>query len=371
MYFMLLIVNDADANCFADMLYTLWKEYIQFRNDYFQSEDFLKAFHNRTLLLTNVPDHLQSPDRLSKFMNSLGLKYPARQALVNPDVDELPKLVAKHEIATREFEKVMCKYLKDPDNVPRERPTVTVNGSGVDAINHYAKKLGELEEQIYALRVKTEVQWKPTASAFASFKSVKGCHSAARYIRTNPAIMTAKTGDVRPPNIKLSPDFDEILWENVSINSGERYTRRLIALGGTIGLTIGWTLFTTFLSTTSDLAKFFDWIPAARDWFLTHPGATGIIQSLLTPILLAVANAVLLPLILRFLTRMQGVSSTHGVEKSVLYKLFAFQVYQVFLFAALPTILAPPDLTNPNITDQYKWRITNFLNDLAKVNRVS
>ncbi|KAJ3407426.1 hypothetical protein HDV05_005417 [Chytridiales sp. JEL 0842] len=354
------------------MLYNLWRDYIRFRTEYFESIEFTESLHNRALLLTTLPESLQNVEGLENFVSSLGLRSKPAQTIVNPDVGDLPKLVEKHSALTRKFEQLLAKFFKDPNNLP-PRPTVSTPEGTKDAIEYYGQQLREFEAEIYKTRAQIETTWKPTASGFVSFASVASAHTSAQKLKSNPTLVTSTlqkssmnaTNVLVPPKIKLSPDFDEIIWENVIISPPLRLTRRLIALGLAVGLTIGWTFFCGFLSGTANLVVFFRGIPEVRDWFIRNPAIAGTLQFIIPSVLLAVANAILAPMALRIICRLQGVSSTHGVEKSVLYKLFVFQVYQVFIVIIIPILFAPVDGSNPNVVDIYKARITDALNSLA------
>ncbi|KAJ3191654.1 hypothetical protein HK101_007518 [Irineochytrium annulatum] len=317
------------------MLWRVWQDYIAFRKEWFLSEEFQKAFYNRALLLINVPESLHSNDQLLGFMSSLGLKYPPSQAVVNRELGELPKLISKHEATTKKLEAVLAKYLDDPNNLPAQRPMMkAADGSQVDAISYLGGEIRQLEDEIYALRARPESECKPNSSAFVSFDTIKAAHSAGRKLRENPAIMTISGKVITPPTVKLSPPLEEIIWDNIGIPLAARLPRRLIALGLTIGLTIAWTFFVAAVGSLSDLTTMFRSNPGALNWLIDpkHQAFVVFLQGFLAPFVMAVAN-ILLPIALRIITKVQGVTSTHGVEKSVLYKFFVFQVYQVFVFA--------------------------------------
>ncbi|KAJ3097323.1 hypothetical protein HDU96_000420 [Phlyctochytrium bullatum] len=341
----------------------VWLDYIKFRKEYFSTEEFQKEYHNRLLLVTNVPDSLQNNEALLKYFSSLGLKYPPRAAIVNRNPGDLTKLVAEHEKLTKKLEKILAKYLDKPDQLPPTRPTTKdANGANVDAISHLSQQINELEERIYKTRARQDTEFRTTASAFVAFDSVKAAHSAARKVWENPTLLL-QHNVISPPKVKLAPAVSEVLWDNVSLSAPERWPRRLIALGLTLGLTIAWLFFVTVVSTLEDLRTLFKSNAKVLEFLDRNRQFTVVLQGFLAPVILAVAFA-LLPIVLRFITRFQGVSSTHGLEKSVLYKLFFFQVYQVFVTIAFKTLLGvfQADKTQQqNVTDLYRKTLTDAL----------
>ncbi|KAJ3326121.1 hypothetical protein HDU76_012989 [Blyttiomyces sp. JEL0837] len=351
-----------------NMLYRIWVDYIDLRKQWFKSEEFQTQFHNKTLLLTNVPDSLHNQEALTKFMQSLNLKYPAKQAVINRDASEVQKLVQAHEKATASMEAVLAVYLKDPNNVPSKRPTLQLpSGAKVDAIDHWGRELNRLEEKIYALRAKPDSDRTANSAGFVSFSTVKGAHSTAKTLRSNPTLMTTRGKLIAPPSVKVSPDFSQIIWDNIGITPAERYTRRLVALGFTLGLIVGWTFLVGGIGLLSDLKTLFKGNDAAVTWLNDHQQFVVFVQAFAAPVLLAIAN-ILLPIVLSILTKIQGSSSIQGVNKSVLYKLFAFFVYQIFVVALISQIAAAfkaTDNVGGSITDVYKRRITQAISGLA------
>ncbi|KAJ3197077.1 hypothetical protein HDU67_003867, partial [Dinochytrium kinnereticum] len=296
-------------------------------------------------------------------MNSLGLKYPPKGAIINRNAGDLTKLIARHEKATKSLESILAKYLDDPNNIPAIRPTMKdAAGNQVDAVTHLSDEINTLEEKIYALRAVPDSSLKSTSSAFVAFDSVKGMHSAARKIRENPT-MLMQGHVITPPKIKPSPAISEIVWENIGLAPTERIPRRLIAFGLSIGLTLVWSVFVGFVSLLEDLRTLFRGNDAVLKFLNDNRQVTVILQGFLAPIILAVAFA-LLPLVLRYISWFQGVSSTHGLAKSVLYKLFFFQVYQVFVSTIYKQILAATSsdsVAQETITDKYRKTITDAL----------
>ncbi|RKO87072.1 hypothetical protein BDK51DRAFT_11862, partial [Blyttiomyces helicus] len=325
------------------LLYNLWSEYTKFRKQWFATDDFRSGYFNRTLLLTNLSESMRTSDAVIRFIKSLNLKYPMSSAAMGREIGELPKLVKEHEKYTLLLEKALGTYLKDPNNLPAKRPThkedatLGLGGEKVDTIDFSITRLRVLEEQIYGLRSKGDAYFAPNASAFVSFESIKGANSAARKLE-NSAAIRLRSNTLNPPSVKLSPDFDDIVWQNLGIPIGLRMSRQAFAVVSLMGVTVGWTFFITFLGTITSLSTIKYYSQSLANWIESHPAATVILQSFIAPLLLVLASSFLLPVLLRVLSRIQGVLSGTGVEKSVMHKFFAFQVYQIIFLIAGTTI---------------------------------
>ncbi|KNC99770.1 uncharacterized protein SPPG_05148 [Spizellomyces punctatus DAOM BR117] len=315
------------------LMYRLWMDWIRFRREFFFSSEFQSAFHNRTLILTNLPDSMRSPQDVTEFMTSLNLKDSIRQAVIGREVGDLPKLIEEHQKVTAKLEDVLAIYLKDPYRVPTKRPTHKINkkllifgGQKVDSIEYCSGRLHALEREIYELRSKGDHHFKPNANAFVSFRSVQAAHSAA--IKLNGvAAVALRSRSLSPPSVKLSPDFDDIIWQNVGISAAIRHTRRLMALGIVIAVTLSWSFLIIFITGLVSLGTIEKYVPKLAEWIEERKAATVILTSIIAPVLFSVLQ-ILPPIGFRFLARFQGVLSSSGVEKSVMHKVFAFQVYQ-------------------------------------------
>ncbi|KAH9265485.1 hypothetical protein BASA83_011080 [Batrachochytrium salamandrivorans] len=97
-------------------------------------------------------------------------------------------------------------------------------------------------------------------------------------------------------------------------------------MGMLVVITIGWTFFQAFLGTLITIESIASYSPAVAGFISRNQALNVIVKSFVGPGLVALSN-ILLPMALRVVARTQGVVSVSGVEKSVLYKYFVFQVY--------------------------------------------
>jgi hypothetical protein len=318
------------------LLYSLWFEYIELRKFYFSGE-YLQSFRNKVLLFTDN-EHSTLPE-FQKHLSSLDLPYSPQQVLLGRDYSELSTLVQKHFELTCNLEKVLNKFLKDPNHKRSERPTHkegailgVFGGTKVDSIDFYKKELLEIEEKIYRERAKRDADFLPDSSVFVAYADLIQAHTNAKKL-IHPFSRNAIYQFFNPhPTVKLCPDFDDIIWENIGLTPAVKRTRKLIATAIQVGLTIGWVFLGTLLGYMSNSVNF-DFLP--REF----SGLGVFLQSIMVPVFTAILN-ILLPIFLRRIAILQGVVSVSGVERSALMKYFVFQVYQYFIQIGSSTI--PP-----------------------------
>lgn len=101
---------------FSIVMYVfLWRfyvDYVKFRQEYFESEEYQKSMHARTLMIFNVPVSMRSDKALADWVNRMGLKYPAQQICIGTQNTELAKYVEEHEEAVRKLEIILSNHLK-------------------------------------------------------------------------------------------------------------------------------------------------------------------------------------------------------------------------------------------------------------------
>lgn len=88
------------------------------------------------------------------------------------------------------------------------------------------------------------------------------------------------------------------------------------------------------------------------------------VTSILGPLMISVLNSIILPLVLRLITRLQGwfyiktgVKTQSGVERSVLYKYFAFLIYQYISFLGLQAIISILQKNINNTADSQRVKV--------------
>ncbi|KAI9197374.1 uncharacterized protein BJ171DRAFT_520098 [Polychytrium aggregatum] len=326
------------------LIFATWRQYLRLRRAWFGSQSFQQSFHNRTVLLTNLPPSLQTDEALTDFIKTLDLRYPFVHAMVGRKIEKLPALISEYERTMALLERSLCKSLPNANST---LPRLThrqgglfgmgfLGGKRVETLPYCQQRLHELEEEIYAVRARGELAFECEASGFVLFETAMGAHDCARRYRT-PTSISFKTKMLSPPTLKLAPHFEDIIWANIGISMPFRQSRRLVAVGITIALILAWTFIVATATTLTSIESLARISPAISQFVQQNEVANALFKAVVAPVVLVVLGVVL-QLALQILAHIQGVRSNTGAQKSVLHKYFAFQIYQVVFLVALKTL---------------------------------
>ena len=93
-------------------IYREYTIYNDLRFDYFNSEEYRKSLHSRTLLITGLSRTMRSNEGLIDFMQSIKVETPISETVIGRDVGVLPVQIKKRELAVRGLEVALIKYLR-------------------------------------------------------------------------------------------------------------------------------------------------------------------------------------------------------------------------------------------------------------------
>ncbi|OJD14133.1 hypothetical protein AJ78_05508 [Emergomyces pasteurianus Ep9510] len=225
------------------------------------------------------------------------------------------------------------KYIKEKDRETMRlpifglkwMPTIPLLGKKVDKIYHCRQEVARLNLEIEIDQQNPE-KFPLMNSAFVQFNHQLAAHMACQSVSHHIPKQMA------PRLVEISPD--DVIWDNMSIKWWERYLRTFGVFIIVSAMVIGWAFPVAFTGLLSQLAylegKFpwLRWISSMPDWLISA------IQGILPPLFLAILMAIL-PLILRFLSRNQGVHTGMAVELTVQNYYFAFLFVQIFLVVSI------------------------------------
>ncbi|KAG5289353.1 phosphate metabolism protein [Histoplasma ohiense] len=204
-------------------------------------------------------------------------------------------------------------------------PAIPLLGKKVDKIYHCRQEVARLNLEIEVDQRNPE-KFPLMNSAFVQFNHQVAAHMACQSVSHHIPKQMA------PRLVEISPD--DVIWDNMSIKWWERYLRTFGVLVIVTAMVIGWAFPVAFTGLLSQLAylegKFpwLRWISSMPDWLISA------VQGILPPLFLAILMAIL-PLILRFLSRNQGVHTGMAVELTVQNYYFAFLFVQIFLVVSI------------------------------------
>ncbi|RGB38934.1 hypothetical protein C1646_755152 [Rhizophagus diaphanus] len=302
-----------------------YKNYNRLRIEYFKSDEYRKSLHSKTLLITGLPNSKQSDKGLVDFMESIKVKRPISEAVIARDVGKLPDFVVEREAAVRGLENAFVKYLKGHNKVADKRPEHRMHlffGAKVDSITFYTNKIETTEDRISELRRKDPTERKTLNYGFVSFESIYHAHSVARQLDSVPSV-GIRHDSLGAPAVHLAPIPKDIIWGNLSMLAAVRKTQRWIGRFFFVALCFLWLIPLGFITTAGQIRNIVKIFPFLKDLLYEHDFIAGLIESWMTPMILALF-VIILPIILRYLTKAQGIITYSETERSVLGKLYLF-----------------------------------------------
>ncbi|PWN48478.1 DUF221-domain-containing protein [Violaceomyces palustris] len=308
-----------------------YKEMVRLRWAYFRSDEYQKSFHARTLMITNVAKRLQSDPALAAVLSEIKMPYPTTEVHIGRRVGALPDLIEKHSDLVRALERVLAKYLKDPNKLPAKRPTVRVGGfcgcmggQTVDAIDHYTNQINKVEAAIEDWRERI-AEKKPESYGFASLAAVPYAHAAAKSL---------KNKHPRGLTIILSPPPGGIIWKNLTLSKGERFRSSTWGLFLLIVLIFFNTFPLLVISLVSNMAAFTGLLPFLQKWQDVSSWSFAAVAGLAPPLISALAGY-LMPVLMRRIAKYRGVKTRQKLDKVIIGQYFGFLVISQFIIFSL------------------------------------
>lgn len=165
--------------------------------------------------------------------------------------------------------------------------------------------------------VHNDQTYVPLNAAFILFNSQIGAHLAKQALTHHaPYRMAKRYSNVSP---------QDVIWSNLNMNPYESRVRTAISWTATVALILFWAVPVAFVGAVSNvhaLCNQFGWL----SWICKLPSVVvGIISGILPPALLAVLM-LLLPIILRMMSKFEGTPTRTAVELSLMTRYFLFQV---------------------------------------------
>lgn len=325
------------------IVFFLWRNYraiTTMRRQYFESEDYQRSLHARTLLLTDIPTAMRSDEGIARITDQVKATPDMPKTSIARNVKDLPDLVEEHEKCVRELEEHLAKYLKNPDRLPPTRPRCKphkedksygtyARGTKVDAIEYLTGRIKELEMEIREVRQSVDKR-NPMSYGFASYQQITSAHCVAYAARNKRS-----QGSL----IQLAPKPNAIVWKNLKMSHGQRKRRDFVNGLWIVLLTLAWVapniMIAVFLANLSNLGKVW---PAFQRNYLAHRTWWAIVQGVAAPAL-TTAFYFYLPAIFRKLCIKAGDFTKSSRERHVfrnLYSFFMFNNLIVFsLFASV------------------------------------
>ncbi|KAI9599149.1 hypothetical protein BDF19DRAFT_410533 [Syncephalis fuscata] len=302
------------------ILYTLLTEvqsYTHLRHRYLTSREHRRQPRSVTLLVTGIPEALQSESKLYDIFNVFPGGVSEVVLARNPG-----GAVAKYNTrngAALSLEAAECDYV-----LSGERPITHHNpgfpapipklGEAEDAIKYSRARLLECEKELEKERSSKNTNFQP--SAFVIFNTQRGAQLAAQAVTSSkPLHMSERWTEVHP---------DDVIWSNLTIGGIYRWGRKAISILACTGLILAWMVITFFVSSLAQLSNLYTILPFLKG-LENHPQLVSTIQGILPPVALAVVMMVLSFILLRF-SIFEGTPLNTAVQASLIHKYFFFLV---------------------------------------------
>ncbi|XP_046854082.1 CSC1-like protein At1g62320 isoform X2 [Xenia sp. Carnegie-2017] len=304
------------------MLYTEWKMYVHYR------QKFLKENreNNFTLLVTQLSPkifsihHVPHNEELKKLVNKI---FPDQIAFcdVIENTEDWQKLLTKHDELVLKYEHAQA-VLKETDERPEHRLKPFI-GSKVDSIDYYEEELKNLQDDLISHEIDEK---RPSLrAAIVTFKTLRDACIASQVLWQAKPYHTM---------IQPAPEYRNIIWENLGLSLFFGWLRWVIITVLLFFLVVFWMIPVSFvqsLVTLESLQKKISFLNFVND---LNPAALGLIEGVLSTLAFVVFFAIL-PKIMRFLSKQQGLLSFSEVESSMIEKLYVFTIVNKFLGSVL------------------------------------
>jgi Uncharacterized integral membrane protein len=238
----------------------LWRNYRAvrtLRRQYYQSSDYQRSMHARTLMITDIPQPDRSDEGILRVTDEVNPTAALPRAAIGRNVRDLPRIIKEHEENVRELESVLAKYLRRPDQLPAKRPMMRPprsqrskhpNGR-VDSIDYLTVRIRVLEEEIKHGRASIDRR-NAMPYGFASWENIEHAHAVA---------WTARRKHPKGTTIALAPRPSDLIWENLPLTKKSRKWKRFINTLWVTLLTVVWivpnALIAVFLANLNTWAK--------------------------------------------------------------------------------------------------------------------
>ncbi|KZM26972.1 uncharacterized protein EKO05_0004743 [Ascochyta rabiei] len=296
------------------------------RRRYMDSAEYQNSLHARTLMVTDISKDYRSDQGLLEITDSLKTTPEVPRTTIGRNMKDIPDLIESHEEAVMELEAVLSRYLKNPDQLPAQRPLCTPSKKDpeftdkkqkVDAIDYLTARIQRLETKIKEAR-ETVDNRDAMPFGFASYETLESAHTVA---------FVARSKHPKATTVRLAPKPKDIIWKNLLLNPKQRRWRRFI---NNVWITLLTVLYfipnagiAIFLSKLNNLALLWDTFNTEMH---THPKFWAVVQGVLAPALTSLFYY-FLPIIFRRLSMKAGDQSKSSREKHVIHQLYAFFVF--------------------------------------------
>ncbi|KAG8943918.1 hypothetical protein FRC04_002406 [Tulasnella sp. 424] len=341
------------------------------------SLELVHSIAARTVMVTNLPNHLQGERALAVYFENMNL--PVESVNVVREVGSLKELIDKRTGVLLELESYWTNYVGNPSTVAgydpsqnvrtdttllvdvdseaqrnrlviphRERPTLRPGWfkKSVDALECLEASFRDADEQV--LKKRKTGKFKSTHVAFVTFETMSSAQIASQVVHapyhsqclTIPA--PEPRGSEKYASIRNAPEPNRILpidivWSNMTHSPGELKFREFFVMGLMALLLLFWLVPVSALSALlsyEEIKRVAPWLAELID---KNEVVRSLVQTFLPSLAVISLNATL-PFLLEAFCYIEGQRARSWVEYSLLKKYFLFLLINVvFIFLLAST----------------------------------
>ncbi|KAF7760233.1 hypothetical protein Agabi119p4_10909 [Agaricus bisporus var. burnettii] len=358
------LISDADSYLSIHLIFTylftilalyfLYKNYRRFiRSRQLFSLELVHSIPARTVLVTDLPKHLQGERTLAEYFENMNLAVES--VTVCREVGSLKALLDRRTDALLQLEKAWVDYVGNPSTVEEYDPETNamplidadIEGGGtskfvvphkprptlrpgwfqpkVDALEYLEKKFKDADDAVKKKR--RTGKFRATGSAFVTFEKMSSAQIAIQVTHATNAFQLTTYP---------APEPRDIVWANMTSPTSVIRTRDVIVVLLMILLLFFWFIPITGLASLlsyKEIKKAMPWLGVLID---RNEQVRAIVQNSLPSVAMITLNA-LLPFMLEALTYVQGYRARSWVEYSLLKKYFLFLLINVVFIFLLAT----------------------------------
>ncbi|KAE9392544.1 DUF221-domain-containing protein [Gymnopus androsaceus JB14] len=329
-------------------LYFIYKNYRRFlRSRQLFSLELVHSISARTVMVTNLPQHLRGERPLAEYFESMNMSVES--VTVVREVGSLERLLRKRTKALLELEKAWAAYVGNPSTennavvnlidsesgptnrlvVPhRQRPTLRPGWfkPKVDALEYLEKQFSEIDELVK--RRRRTGKFKATKTAFVTFEKMSSAQIA---------LQTAHAPNPFQCVAYASPEPRDIIWVNMTPSDHSLRVRDVVVLVALVVLFFFWAIPTSALASLLSYEEIKKTLPWLARFIDKNDKVQALVQNSLPSVAMITLNA-LLPFALEGLTYLQGYRARSWIEYSLMKKYHLFLLTNVvFIFLVAST----------------------------------
>ncbi|XVF43168.1 hypothetical protein PTKIN_Ptkin02bG0018900 [Pterospermum kingtungense] len=294
------------------LLYYEYKYITAKRIDFFHSTK--PQPHQFTILVRGIP--VPAGSSVSESVERFFLEYHPSTYFSHTVIHRTSKLQSLIKDAKKLYKRLT--HLQSDRNQQKYR-NVGLFGHKFDLVDHYGKKLEDIEENLRLERSEVSLAAEEVRAAFVSFKSRYGAAVAFHMQQsTNPTKWVAEQ----------APGPHDVYWPFFSSSFMKRWLSKIVVIVACVFLTILFLIPVLVVQGLTNLNQLEIWFPFLKS-ILTITFISQVITGYL-PSLILLLFLKIVPPIMEFLSSIQGYICHSDIEKSACNKVLWFTIWNAF-----------------------------------------